>query len=265
MKSEIAGKAKKATDNPVVSRLAKVGFVAKGLLYVLMGVVALRIAFGNTDEQADKSGALHLMSGQPLGMVLLWIMAIGLAALAIWQAGTAIFDHGKWTDRAGAAGRAVVYGVAVASILGLVLLGRNASSSDSQSKDASATLFELPGGPVLVGIAAAVLLILGGVWIYQCWNQKFMEGMLVGNLKLRAVVAKVGSAGFLARGVIAILAGILIGKAAIEYDPKEAVGIDGALRSLAQAPFGPWLLAIVALGLLLFALFCAAQARWQRT
>jgi hypothetical protein len=185
--------------------------------------------------------------------------------LTIWQAGSALFSGDKWTDRAGAAGRAVVYGVAVASILGLVLLGQNASSSDSQSKDVSLTLFELPGGPVLVGIAALILLVLGGVWIYQSWNQKFMEGMLVTNPKLRGIVAKLGGAGFIARGAIAILAGILIGKAAIEYDPKEAVGIDGALRSLAQAPFGLWLLAAVAVGLLLFALFCAAQARWQRT
>ncbi|ADD45460.1 DUF1206 domain-containing protein [Stackebrandtia nassauensis] len=263
MGSDVSRTARKAAKHPAIKRLAKPGFAARGVLYALLGVLALQVAFGDGGS-ADKSGAIHLVASQPLGEVLLWVMAVGLTALTLWQLGEAIFGRPEVRERVESAARAVVYTLLVISIVSLLLWGTKTASTDSQSKDATSAVFELPGGQVLVGLAALGLIGLGGYWVYEGWTQKFMKDMFVTNLKAARLVPKLGTAGYIARGIIAVTAGILIGRSAITYDPDKAVGIDGALKSLVELPIGPVVLAMVAVGLILFAVYCFAEARWHR-
>ncbi|WP_327045929.1 DUF1206 domain-containing protein [Microbispora sp. NBC_01189] len=148
----------------------------------------------------------------------------------------------------------------------VALLTRNkaAASSDSQSEDVTKALFDLPGGQFLVGLLALGVIALGAYWIYEGWTGKFMRDMQVTEPRARGVVVRLGKAGYIARGVIALSAGALIGQAALTYDPDRAAGIDDALKALADTPAGPWLLAVVAIGLVLFAAYCFAEARWHR-
>ncbi|GAA2397174.1 DUF1206 domain-containing protein [Nonomuraea africana] len=239
--------------------LTRLGYAARGVLYLLIGIVALQIAFGSGGE-ADKSGAIRIVAEQPFGVVVLWIMTVGLAALTVWQARETLSGRGRTRDRIESALRALFYALLVVSLLGLLLRGKPAASTDSQSQDATKALLDLPGGQVLVGIAALGLVALGAHWIHEGWTKKFMKDMTGGGETVR----RLGQAGYIARGVIAIAAGVLVGQAAITYDAGKAVGIDGALKSLADTPAGPWLLAAVAMGLVLFAMYCVAEARWHR-
>ncbi|MEU7899687.1 DUF1206 domain-containing protein [Nonomuraea sp. NPDC049152] len=240
--------------------LTKLGHAARALLYALIGLVALQVAFGEAGE-ADKNGAIHLVAAQPFGSVVLWIMTLGLAALVVWQAREALTSGGRTRDRLESAAKSVFYVLLVVSLLGLLLRGKRAASTDSQSQDVTQALLALPAGQVLVGIVALGVIALGVHWIHEGWTKKFMKDMTGGGETVR----RLGQAGYIARGVIAITAGALIGQAAITYDPDRAVGLDGALKSLADTPAGPWLLVAVAVGLVLFAVYCLAEARWHRT
>ncbi|MEV0588347.1 DUF1206 domain-containing protein [Nonomuraea sp. NPDC050310] len=259
----VTGAARRAADNPWLAKAARVGFAARGVLYALIGLLALQVAFGAGGKEADKSGAIHLVAAQPFGQLLLWVMTVGLIALALWQAGEALFSHGKTRDRAESALRAAFYALLVFSLLGLLLKNKPAASTDKQSQDATAALLEMadPLGRILVGLIGLGVIALGVYWIHEGWTAKFMRDMTGGG----PVVRRLGQAGYVARGVVAISAGILIGKAAVTYDAKEAVGIDGALKALADAPAGQILLVLVAIGLMLFAAYCFAEARWHRT
>lgn len=257
------GAARRAADHPILEKLAKVGFAARGVLYAIIGVVALQIAFGSGGE-ADKSSAIHMVRNSPFGDALLWIMAIGLAALTIWQITEAIWGRIEVKDRVEAAAKAAVYAFLVFTMVSLLTQNKAASSTDSQSKDATKFLFDLPGGQFLVGLMALGVIALGVYWIYEGWTEKFMKDMNVTEPRARRTVTNLGKAGYIARGIVGLTAGGLIGKAALTYDPDKAVGIDGALKSLADTAIGPWLLVLVAIGLILFAVYCFAEARWHR-
>lgn len=199
----LEGAARRAADHPVLERLAKAGFAARGVLYAIIGLVALHIAFGG-GGQADKSSALQIVRDAPLGDPLLWVMAVSLAALTIWQVSEAVWGTPGVKERVQAAAKAVVYAALVFSIVALLTRNQPASSSDSKSQDVTKTLFELPGGQFLVGLMALGVLALGAFWIYAGWTAKFMKDMNVTEPRARGVVVKLGKAGYIARGVIAL-------------------------------------------------------------
>ncbi|GII88520.1 membrane protein [Sphaerisporangium siamense] len=259
----LEGAARRVADHPALEKLAKVGFAARGVLYAIIGLVALQIAFGSGGE-ADKSSAIHIVRDAPLGDTLLWVMAVGLAALTIWQVIEAVWGRPEVHHRVESVAKAAVYGALVFSMVALLTKNKAASSTDSQSQDATEALFDLPGGQILVALIALVLIGFGAYWIHEGWTGKFMRDMRVTESRARGLVVGIGKAGYVARGVIALAAGALIGEAALTYDPDKAVGIDGALKSLAGTPVGPWLLVVVAIGLVLFAVYCFAEARWHR-
>jgi len=130
----------------------------------------------------------------------------------------------------------------------------------------TASLLDLPGGQLLVGAVGLGVIGLGGYWIYEGVTKKFLDDLHTGQMsaRSRSLVEKLGIAGYTARGVIAALAGVFVIQAAITYDPDKAKGIDATLRSFADTPAGPWLLATVAAGLILFAGYCFCEARWRR-
>ncbi|MEU0519452.1 DUF1206 domain-containing protein [Streptosporangium sp. NPDC006007] len=266
--AQVEGAARRAANSQTLDRLARIGLAGRGVLYGLIGFLALQIAFGGGSggREADKTGAVQTVAEQPFGTVLLWLMAVGFTALTLWQLSEAVMGRGRVKDRVEAGARTVVYGLIVATLLGLLLRGDAGSSTDESSHDLTAGLMDLPGGPVLVGLAGLGLVALGGYWVHKGYRKRFLEDLLTGEMPPRArrLAEKLGMAGYVARGVIAAAAGVFLVQAAITYDPDKAKGIDSTLRALADTPAGPWLLGVVAVGLLLFAVYCFFEARWHR-
>jgi hypothetical protein len=258
--------ARRTINSDTLDWLARLGLVCRAGLYALIGVLALQIALGSGDQEADKGGAIKTVAEQPFGTGLLWLMVLGLTALVGWQLLNATVGSAKALDRLESAARVLVYVVVLASLFGLLLQGSSGESGDEQSQDFTRFLLDLPGGVVLVVAAGAGLVGLAGYWVYKGVTGRFLDELRTAEIpgRLRAVVEKLGLVGYLCRGAIAGLVGVFAVRAALTYDPEEAKGIDAALRSLADTAAGPWLLVAVALGLLLFAVYCLCEARWHR-
>jgi hypothetical protein len=257
--------ARRTVTSDTLDRLARLGLACRGVLYGLIGLLALQIAFGSGGEEADKHGAIKTVAEQPFGTGLLWLMVVGLLALVVWQLLSAIVGRPKPWDRAKCVGRALIYGFVVVSIFSVLFRG-GGESGDQQSRDATRTLLELPGGVVLVTAAGAALIWLGGYWVYRGVTKRFMKHLRTSQMSPRTqtVVETLGLVGYVCRGAVAAVAGVFIARAALTYEPDEAKGLDDTLRSFADTPAGPWLLVAVAAGLLVFAVYCFCEARWHR-
>jgi hypothetical protein len=249
--------------------LARAGFAARGVMYILIGVIALQIAFGSSGQKAESTGAVRLVAKTPFGSVLLWLLAIGFAGLTLWRLSEAIwggFEPGghKPAKRLAAAARAVVYGFVTFGIFKYALGLGALSSSDSQSRDLTAQALQVPGGRVLVAIAGFAIVAVGLYVAYEARKKKFLRQMRMGSASAatRKTVQRLGQAGGIVRGAVFATAGIFLVVAAADANPGQAKGIDSALRALAHTPLGPWLLVLVALGLMTFGAFSLCLARW---
>lgn len=257
-----------AADNPALIGLARVGLVAYGVVHVLVAWVALQMAWNSTAQSADKSGALGTLADDPLGQILLWVIALGLLALVLWQLSQAIWgfrgedSKKRIRHRLTAAGKGVLFGaLAVSSIRAAT--GSNSSDAASQQQQTSGVL-SLPFGQFLVIAGGVVVIAVGLTHIYQGLKKKFMEHIDKGmSSGMRSAVEKAGMAGYIARGIALVLVGGILGYAAITFDPAQATGLDGALRLVVTAPFGQILLTLVAVGFFAYGLFCFAQARYE--
>ncbi len=262
---------RRAANSNATRWLARAGLAARGVLYVIIGWIAVEVAFHRSGQQADRTGALHAIGATPVGGVLLWLLVIGFAGLALWQLSEALYgsaDSGrqKAPQRAAALARAIVYGVIAYGILKYALGTGGPQSSDKQSVDLTATLLKYPGGQALV-VVIGLVLIGGGIYLaYQAWQERFRRDLDLGRTRARArhVVEWLGKFGGMARGAIFVTVGIFLVVAAVEAKPQQAKGVDSSLRALASTPLGPWLLVLVAAGLIMFGLFSCCQARWQR-
>ncbi len=258
------------TETPLFEGLARVGYVARGVIYAMIGVLAIRLADGVAAPRPNQQGAMHQIVQQRFGHALLLIIAIGLGGYALWRLAQALVGHtpeyGEHSklDRIGAAGSAVAYGAF--SLLAISVLRGTDSSSSAQTKKTTAGVLEWPAGRELVG---AVGLLFIGIGIYQAYlglSKKFLEYSKTGQMSrsvLRAFTT-VGVVGLVARAVAFALIGIFVLKAAIDYSPKDAVGIDGALAKLAQHSYGTTALSVVAAGLIAFGVYSIADARYRK-
>lgn len=242
------------------------------MIYALVGVLALRIAFGEGGgRQADRGGALEEIASKPFGAALLWALGAGLVGMALWRLSEALF--GAAGQGGGAAGkrlmsgaRCVFYGFVAYSVLAFAAGSRGSGSGDRQSRDVTAKALGMPGGQWIVGVAGAGL-VVAGVWIaVRAVQRKYHKHLKLGEMsrRVRRAVDTAGVGGGAARGVVFAAAGAFAVRAAVDYQPDRAKGMDGTLRSFAGTPVGPWLLACVAAGLVLFGLFSFAMARWRR-
>lgn len=224
---------------------ARSGFAARGAIYVLVGVLALDLVLGRHDQQASQQGALREIADQPFGEVLLILAAIGLAGYAIWRFVHALVGHGK--ERSSSAFDRVA---ALAS--GLVYAGLCAVAD--------------AGRGVLVGIAGAVFVGVGLYQGYRGCTKDFLEETKSEQMgaAVRRWIEGIGTFGHLARMFVFCLVGAFLIKAAVEYDPSNAVGLDGALAKLEHASYGPYLLAVVAAGLIAFGVYSLSNARYGR-
>lgn len=257
-----------AANNPALIGLARVGLVAYGVVHVLVAWVALQMAWSSAAQSADKSGALGTLADDPLGRILLWVIAVGLVALVLWQLSEAIWgfrgEDGKkrLRHRLTAAVKAVIFGaLAISSIRAAT--GSNSSDAAAQQEQTAGVL-SLSFGQFLVVAAGLVVAGVGIAHIVQGFRKKFMKHINKGmSSGMRSAVEKAGMAGYIARGVALVLVGCILGYAAITFDPAKATGLDGALRLIVTAPFGRILLTLVAIGFFAYGLFAFARARYQ--
>ncbi|GGO95940.1 membrane protein [Wenjunlia tyrosinilytica] len=250
---------------------ARWGLAARGVIYLLVGVLALRIAFGDNGEQADRGGALHALAKQPFGSALVWAVGVGLAGMALWRLSEAVFgaagpDGRKTSKRLASAGRFVFYTVVAYSVLSFAAGEKGSGSSDKQSQDVTSRVMDLPAGRWLVGIGGIVI-ACAGVWIaFRAIQRKYHKHLKLSEMspRIRKAVDVLGVGGGVARGAVFAVAGGFAVAAAVRYDPDKAKGIDDTLRTFSRTAAGPWLLVAVAVGLALFGLFSFAMARWRR-
>jgi hypothetical protein len=262
------GAARRAS--PWLTRGARLGYAAKGIVYVTLGLVALQAAMGSGQTQ-DQRGALRTLAEQPAGKLLLGIVAVGLLAYAVWRVIGAVADsEGKGNEpkglaaRGGQAFRGVLY-----SGLGIeawrLLRGTAGSASGNRTAHWTARAMELPAGRALV---VAVGLGVIGYGLYQLWRawkadvRKHLDLSEV-SPETQEWIVRLGRLGYAARGVVFTIIGSFLVRAAMAYDPGQASGLGGALESLQGGTWGPWLLGVVALGLVAYGLFQIVQARYR--
>ena len=273
LQTKTVGTAQQAGRDFVHSRafevLSRAGFVARGLIYGIIGILALKLALGHGGKLTNQQGALHTVAHQPFGKVLLTVVAIGLAGYAFWRFIRAAIGHGpegsdSGFDRLAAAASGLAYGV-MCFIAVKILLGAGSSSATSPKKAASG-IFGWPAGTWIVGIAGAVMVGVALYQIYRGLSQKFLDDSKVEEMgvRMRKWIGRVGTVGHLARGVVFGLVGIFLVKAAIDYNPQAAVGLDGALAKLVHRSYGGLLLGLVAAGLVAFAAYSLSDARYRR-
>jgi hypothetical protein len=265
---QASGAARRASSSPAARVLARAGLVARGVLYILIGWVALLVAFGQTSHQPDQQGALHLLAGQPYGLVSLWLLGIGFAGYALWRLSEVAFGvTGEGTGagpRLLSLMRALLYG-GFAYLTFKVIAGAPGGQSGNQ-QDLTATAMHHTGGRWLVGIAGLIVVIAGLVLVVQGVRRKFLRYLQTSQMSPRArrIVEWLGVIGTAARGLVFALAGVLVVEAAIAYQPSKAGGIDKALLTLRNQPFGRFLLILAALGLVIFGVYGLCEARWRR-
>jgi len=251
--------------------LARAGLAARGVVYGLIGILAIKVACGAGGDTTDQQGALKTIAGQPFGKVLLILVAIGLAGYALWRLVRAAIGHGPETGEDDAKDRisGVVSGIAYAALCVTavkILIGSSSSSSSSKTEKATGGVLDWPLGRYLVIAAGLVVL---GVAVDQALKgikQKFREDSKTEQMSpgVDQAYTAVGVVGHLARAVVFALIGWFVIKAAIDYDPDKAVGLDQALAKLSSSAFGPVVLGIVAAGLIAFACYSVLDARYRR-
>jgi hypothetical protein len=258
--------AQTAQESTIFRILARVGYVVLGILHILIGLIAISITAGGGGD-ADQGGAMAQIQQTPAGIVLLWIIVVGLVALAAWQIAEVFVERDpdakkKWAHRLKYIGTAGAY-LAIA-ITGLVyaLGGRSESSESSQSF--SAQLLAAPGGVALLVLVGLIVSAIGVAFVARGIMRAFEKHLdLPGGVARRGIVA-FGVVGYIAKGVAVAVAGVLFVVAAFTHDPEAAGGLDAALHALAGLPFGVVILWIVGAGLVLYGLFCFARARFAR-
>jgi hypothetical protein len=270
MAADASGKAEQAGDSTSLEVLARVGLIAYGVVHLLIGWLAVQIAWGASDSKsADTSGALRTLADQPFGKVVLWLVAVGLVALALWQASEAIWGYRNCESpkrvrkKATSWAKAVVYaalGVSAAA----VALGSGSSSSQSQQQ-ATTGVLAWPAGEVIVIAAGLIIIGVGVAGVVKGVRKSFNEEIDSSSMSpvARKSVERLGQVGYIGKGVALGVLGGLLSYAALTFDRQKAPGLDGTMQTIVAQPFGRFLLTAVALAFVAFGLFALIQSRYR--
>jgi hypothetical protein len=271
------GAARQAGESDGLEHLARIGLIAYGVVHVLVAWLALQLAWGTGGESADQSGAMRTLAESPVGTPLLWIVAVGLIALAVWQGAEVLRWRSGWsasgktrTKALRKSGNALVKAViyATLAILAIRFATGGGQSSSSSQQETTAGVFGWPAGQWLVGLGGLVLIGAGAWHVRKGINQHFMKQIDTSKASASAtrLVTRLGQVGFPAKGVALAGVGALLIWAAVTFDSSKARGLDGALKEILQLPFGRILLTLVAVGIAAFGAFCFVRARYpERT
>lgn len=269
--------ARRAGNSDALEHLARVGLIAYGVVHLLVAWLALQLAWGVGGESADQSGAMTTLAESPLGKPLLWVVAIGMIALAVWQAAEVLRWRQGWsasgktrTKAIKKSGKAIVKAViyAALAVLAIRFATGGGQSSSQQQQQTTAGVFDWPAGEWLVGAAGLALIGSGAYHVYKGVTKSFLKEIDTSDAAPSAVrlVTRLGQVGFPGKGIALAGVGGLVVWAAVTFDPSKAKGLDGALHGVLQLPFGRILLTIVALGIAAFGAFCFVRARYpERT
>ena len=267
-RTNVTASARRASDSPAARALARAGLTARGVIYILIGWVAILVALGQSSRQADQQGALQLLARQPYGLVSLWLIGIGFAAYALWRLSEAAFGVTGEGNGAGPRLKSLARGVIYAGFAYLTfqVISGSAGSQTKKQQDLTAKVMHHSGGRWLVGLVGLIIVIAGLTLVFEGIRRKFMKFLETSRMspRTRRIVERLGVTGTIARGVIFALAGVLVVEAAVAYKPAKAGGLDKALLTLRNQPFGEFLLILAALGLIVFGIYALCEARWRK-
>jgi hypothetical protein len=260
-----------AARSDTVEKLARFGYAVKGVVYGLIGVLAIMAAFGSGGQTSGSRGVLSTIAGGPFGQVLLVLVAIGLFGYALWRFVQSIIDpDNKGTDAEGLVKRTgyfvsgLIYaGLGIAAVR---LFTGNGGGGGSNADSRTAALMEQPFGLWLVGIVGALIIGFGLYQLYKAKEASFFDKLKTGQMSAeeRKWTRRSGQAGLAARGIVFGIIGFFLIQAALSANPQEARGLGGALDTLAAQPYGPYLLGLVALGLVGYGFYCGVNARYRK-
>ncbi|MBR8831695.1 MAG: hypothetical protein N5P05_001138 [Chroococcopsis gigantea SAG 12.99] len=264
--------ARAAASHPWMEKLARWGYAAKGVVYFIIGLLATQAAFTTGGKTTDSQGALVEILNQPFGKILLAAIAIGLSGYVLWCLVQAIFDpeHSRKKKEAIAPLRRIGYALSALGYAGLaltavkLLIGRGSTGGDA-TKDWTARFMSQPFGQWLVGLAGLAVIGVAISYFYQAYKASFQKHLQLHRLSRtqQKWVKSLGRFGIAARGVVFGIIGTFLCLAALNSNPDEARGIGGSLAVLANQPSGPWILGIVATGLIAYSLYCLLEARYR--
>lgn len=272
-----AGNAARAADGDKLEKLAQVGLVSYGVIHLVLAWLALQLAWGvgggSGGESANQTGALATLAESPIGRPLLWVVAIGLIALAVWQALEVFRWRSGWSAEGERrkkslekSGKAVVKAIVYAALAVLafrVATGSSSGGSSNSQEQAVAGVFGWPAGRWLVGAAGLVVVGVGIYHIYKGVTKRFLKEIDLSEASPSSVrlVTRLGEVGYPGKGIALGGVGALLVWAAVTFDPAKASGLDGVLRTILDAPFGQILLTLVALGIAAFGGYLFVRAR----
>lgn len=262
----VGHQARAAQQSDWVDHLARVGLVAYAVVYLLIAWLAIQLAFGDHEGKPSSSGAFRELADQPLGGILIWVVALGMFLLAAWQLIEAAVGHRdedgakRTAQRLVSVGKAAVY-VAIGASGVRVAVGSGSSGQGEETW--TAKLMNLPAGQVIVGAVALAIIGFGLVEMYRAWTEEFADQLDAEGRSGKSGTAYLvfGKIGYTARGIAFAIVGGLFGYAAITHDADKSGGLDQALLEVLDQPFGPALLCAIGVGLACFGLFTLAQAR----
>jgi hypothetical protein len=266
---DVGDAADQAARSKPVRALGRGGLVAHGVVHALIAYLAIRIAIGPSDPKADRAGALQELARQPGGRVLLWAIALGLAALVVWQVAQVFRSRSDsrsarslWMSRATNLSEAVVFGT-LGFLAAKIAAGGGAGGA---GQTLTARVLALPFGRLLLGAVGAGVVVAMVVVASHGITARFTNDMDFSGVgaAARQSAIRLGQVGYVAVAVAYAIAGVLIVVAAIRHDPSQPVGLDGALQTLAEQPYGQILLFVLAAGWACFGLYCLFDARYRK-
>lgn len=270
MGTEARSKAEQVGDSAVLKALARIGLIGYGVVYLLIGWLALQLAWGGHSKSPDPSGAFRTLAEQPLGSGLLTLIAIALVALGVWKASEALWGHHNFDgaerlrERVRSGFWCGVYtGLGVRAAWVALEPGERRSGSP---QSATVGVLAWPGGRAIVIAAGLIVVGIGLGAAIRGIRKSFSEEIDTSHLRSAAQtgVLGLGQVGYVTKGVSLGLVGGLLIYAAWTFDWRKASGLDGALQTILKQPFGTWLLSVMAFGFLAFGLFAVLQFRYRR-
>lgn len=271
-----------AREHPAVVKFARVGWLAKGVVYALTGVLALLIGIrssdgstpsGGGDQEASQTGAIARIAENPAGVTVLWIMAIGLILYSLWRLASVLLpadnDLEGWARRGGYLVSAITY--LFLAWTAITFARQPSKSGEGQSEDGKVESFTRDfmtnsAGRVLIFAIGAVLFVIAGVFLWKAISASFESQLLPGSVGpvSHEMLVTLGRIGWVGRSAMMALIGFFLARAAVTFDPDDAQGLDGSLRKAASSGIGTWLVIAVGAGLLLYGTFCALSAPKRR-
>jgi hypothetical protein len=268
--SRIGSSARRAARGPVLGGLARFGLAARAFVYLVIGWLAVQIARGHGGHQANQRGALSDIAQHTYGIALLWVLGFGFSAYAIWRLVEAGFGTAAEGRKVGPRVQSLVRGIVYAgfAVTTFSFIAGNSKRGQSQQQSTlTGRVMKHAYGRWLVGLVGLIVIAVGVAMIVEGVRRSFEKQLRMHELTgpTRTVVVWLAVIGTTARGAVFAVAGALVLDAAVTVDPHKSTGLDGALRTLADRAYGPWILGAFAIGLIAFGLYGLAAARWAKT